>query len=470
MESVHEFEAKLVTAVDARRRELDSRQLTRLNKDLQMMVTASNTISSALAKKSVFHNSSIRYDEIIDDIVPPSLDSIPEDREKIYVVGTRFGQYIAMLEYAVQHYQFSCVFLTPPRISKLNALLQSFNWDSFNVSSENPNTRAFAEIVQDFKRCGDKFAIGVVVDSVSQLATTLSSALKALKVLSAFQREAYKLEVRTSVLPRTGLREDAPPSNDSLKTIKKAFGQSMHGAPFYTDLIKEILEENSGENAASKREDALFRLESEDQSQKKKKAEVQEDYRAWLIDAIRALGGASQQLVAIVNKLSENLKIYQDSQVTFFSKVKDLFRAAFNMPTKEVEITINVTNPANQKVKRETIQFNSFIETLKKRAQLFNAFTVKNSAVRQKLTQMTDQQIFDTLSASISDINTILRQCVGIDEFFKTAVNDETKSRIKGIKIEISAIQNTIHKANRLRADYSARIEEKEQLKRLGIG
>ena len=471
MESVQEFESNLAAAVNTRRRELDSRQLPQLNKDLQMMVTASNTVSTALAKKSVFHNSSIRYDDAINDIVPPSTDSIPGGTEKIYVVGTRFGQYIAMLEYVLQHYQFNTTFLTPQRISKLNALLQSFNWDALNVTSENPNTRAFAEIVQEFKRCGDTFAISIVTNSLSQLSTTQASCTKDIKIISAFQREAYKLEVRTNVIPRAGLPATAPPSNDTIKTIKKAFSQAMRNAPFYTDLIKEILEENNGANASTKRDEALGRLEMEAQSQKKKKAAPkEEDYRAILVNAIRALGAASQQLALIVTKLNENLKTYQDSRTTFFSKVKDAFRRAFKLPAKEVEITITVISPTSQTQKRETIQFNAFIETLRRKARLLNGFAASEAAVWQKLNQMNDQKLLDVLSETISEISGILRQCSGIDEFFKAAVKDAAKSKIKGIKIEISTIENTIHKVKKLQADYSSKIEEQQQLKRLGIG
>lgn len=470
MESVQEFETRLSAAVNSKRKELDSRQLPQLSKDLQMMLTASNTVSQALAKKSVFHNSSIRYDDKIDDIVPPSSEYIPEGREKIYVIGTRFGQYIAMLEHVVQHYQFNTVFLTPPRISKLTALLRTFEWNNLSTSSENLNTRAFAEVIQEFKRSGDSFAINIVTNSITQLAEQFSASIKTLKNLSAFQREAYKLNVRSSIMPKVGLPEGAPPDNDSLKAIKKVFAQHMHGAPFYTDLIKEILSENSGPSSDARREDVLARLNAEDEAQKRKKQDAQVDYRAMLVDALRVLGTSAQQLVLIINRLSENLRIYQASQETFFSKLKELFRIAFKMPAKEVVFTINIVNPAGQGVKRETIHFNSFTETLKKKARLMNAFSDRASPAWRKLDAMTDQQLFDVLSSNISDMNTILKQCGGVDEYFKSEAKGDAKGKTRGIKIEMSAIQNTIHKANKLRAEYAGQVEEKEQLKRLGIG
>ena len=470
MESVQEFESKLASAVSVRRKELDSRQMPQLNKDLQMMFTASNTVSEVLTKKSVFHDSSIRYDDKIDDITPPPADHIPEGREKIYVVGSRFGQYIAMLEYAVQHYQFSTVFLTPPRISKLNALLRTFEWSALSTSSENLNTRAFAEVIQEFKRSGDNLAINIVTNSITQLGAALSSVTKALKQLSAFQREAYKLDVRSKVIPKAGISAGAAPDNDSLKAIKKAFAQAMPGAPFYTALIQEILSENSGSDAAQRREEAIKHLSADDGAQKKEKTEQKVDQRASLVDALRALGASSPQLALIVNRLGENLRIYQASQETLFSKIKKAFRTAFKLPDKEIVFDINVTNPATQGIKRETINYTKFVDGLKKKARLMNALSDRTAGVWQKLGEMTDQQLFDLLSSNITEMNNILKQCSGIDEFFKTYAKGDAKGKIRGIKIEISTIENSIHRANKLRADYAGQVEEREQLKRLGIG
>ncbi|MCL2759776.1 MAG: hypothetical protein FWD22_06145, partial [Treponema sp.] len=42
------------------------------------------------------------------------------------------------------------------------------------------------------------------------------------------------------------------------------------------------------------------------------------------------------------------------------------------------------------------------------------------------------------------------------------------RSKIKGIKPELSALKNTFVKANQIRYDYSAQKEEEEQMKRLG--
>ncbi len=470
MEGLKEFEAKLNQAVREKRQELDLTILPQLKRDLQTMLSYCSAISIALVRKSIFHDSSMHYEAAIEGIVPPSLEFIPEGRGKQYTIASRFGQYMSMLSYAVQRYQFSCVFLTPKRISKLEELLRSFDWDALDTISANANTRVFAEIVNDFKRTGDSFSLGVVSGNLSQLSALLPSVLDTLKILSDFQRESYKLEVRTSAIPRAGIPESGASDKAIIEAIKRVFPNTMHGAPFYTDLIKEIIAENTGANATELRKKALLAVRTEaEKLQKDKKEDIEEDYRIIVVTGIKILGSTSQQLLLIINKLSENLKVFQAANVSLFSTLMELFRKAFNLPAKEVEIAVTLVDPVSQAQTKEVIAFNKFMDMLKRKAQLLSGFDTRGSSVWKKLDAMPDQQLFSLLSSTISEMNGIVRQCDGIDEFFKAAAKGPAKSRIRGIKIEISAVKNAIAKANRIRANYAARVEERDQLKKLGI-
>lgn len=466
MEGIQDFETKVRHAVSAARQELDSTLLPRMQKDIMLMSSACNTVLSALIKKSIFHNSSARYTDQVEEIIPPSKEPFNE-KERVFVLGSRFGQYLAMLDFAAQYYQFNCSSLTPSKIAKLNDLFKSFNWDSLLLSSDNPNTSCFAEIMQNFRKCGDSLAINIVSDGISQLSRTLSSVMRTLKTVSDYHREDYKLSIRENVLPKVDVPGDPPDVDEWLKAVKKAFAQTMKGQPFYTDLIKEIFYENYGPDVEHRRAEVLSKFEKAAKQETVEEPAI--DYRAQLVDGIKTLGGTSAHIQALAGKLAENQKIMQAAQMTFFKKLKDLFRRAFGLPPAEYEITIVLTDPATQIKKRETVNLNFFIDNLKRKARLFSGFSTKNSVVWQKLDPMTDTQLLDVLSRNLSEINALMRQCGGVDEYFKTQAKGEAKSKIKGVKIELSTIKNIVLKVNKIRADYSARIEEEEQLKRLGI-
>ena len=56
-----------------------------------------------------------------------------------------------------------------------------------------------------------------------------------------------------------------------------------------------------------------------------------------------------------------------------------------------------------------------------------------------------------------------------LDDFFKSAAAPINKSKIKGLKIDITTLKNSIVKANQQRVEYTSYIEEEAQMKRLGI-
>ena len=81
---------------------------------------------------------------------------------------------------------------------------------------------------------------------------------------------------------------------------------------------------------------------------------------------------------------------------------------------------------------------------------------------------MSNESLLALLTKYISECNELLKQMSGLDEFFKT-VKPEFRTKIRGIKIEITTITNSVLKANQYRAQYSALTEEAEQMRKLGI-
>ena len=63
----------------------------------------------------------------------------------------------------------------------------------------------------------------------------------------------------------------------------------------------------------------------------------------------------------------------------------------------------------------------------------------------------------------------LITQFIAIDNYFKTTATPETRQHIKGLKIEITSLKNTIISTNQHRVDYISFIEEQEQMKKLGI-
>ena len=86
-----------------------------------------------------------------------------------------------------------------------------------------------------------------------------------------------------------------------------------------------------------------------------------------------------------------------------------------------------------------------------------------------KLEQMQDEQLISFLERNIRDLQTIHKTLTTLDEYFKSEVDKEDRDKVKGIKPELATIKNAIVRANSKRHEYTAKKEEEEQLKRLGV-
>ena len=82
---------------------------------------------------------------------------------------------------------------------------------------------------------------------------------------------------------------------------------------------------------------------------------------------------------------------------------------------------------------------------------------------------MQEEQLAGFLDKNIRELQSLHKTLSALDDFFKAEVDREDREKIKGIKPELGGIKNAILRANSKRHEYSARKEEEEQLKRLGV-
>ncbi len=469
MEQNNSFTDALFQAVMEKQQAFDAVYLPKLLEEFRVSHSATKTIRTVLIKKGVFHDDPFRYDSKIQDIQVPS-DEAFADAEKAPVIGRRLSEYEAMLDYLNNYYQFTCDFLTPDKLTKLAALTHTFNWEAFSNNSNKPNTRALSELTSVVRTGTDPLSISIMNDALRQLSKSSIAIAKGLKALAEFHRERYKLTVRKMVMPGVILNAERLFSGgltEAMREIKKSFAASMRDQPFYTELIEEILKEDYSPDHAVLQQELLSRLASGKNGEKGHNAE--ENLKPALLDGIRTLGSASPQLEEITNKIQDNHHVLMTLEKGFMQKLAALFRKAFNIPEEELEIYINIVDPTTLTAKRETIIWSEFIEELKKKTRIYTGFAVRTSASYLKIESMEEQQIFDLLTRNLAEIGTLTKQLAGLDEYFKVTVPSDARDRIRGIKIELSAIKNNLVKANQCRAEYSSLLEEQQQLKKLGI-
>lgn len=470
MEETKNFNETLFAAILERQQLFDSVFLPKLLEEYRICQSAAKTLLTVFLKKGIFHDDPYKYDSKITDIeIPP--DEPFADSDRATMVGRRLSQYESMLDYMGNYYRFNCDFLTSERINRLVAFNKSFMWEAFSTTSSKPNTKGLADLATTIRNGNDPLSISIVNDSLNQLAKSSATITKTLKSLTDFHRERYKAAVRKLVMPSVQIRGESVSAGtgtgEAVREIKKSFAVNMKDYPFYSELIAEIVNEDFSPEKERLRAEALARISGG--KPEAAKATQEESLKSTLLNGVRTLGGVSPQLDQIAKKLQENQAAIVSTEKGFMQKLVAAFRKAFNLPEETREIVINSVDPVTQAAKRESIDFVPFIEDLRRRARVYTGFTVRTSPAWQKIESMQEQQILDLLTRYVAELNGTLKQCAGLDDYFKQTADAEIREHIHGIKVEISAIRNTLVKANQYRAEYTSQVEEQQQLKKLGI-
>jgi len=468
MAELKEFSKQIIEAVDAKSAWFDGEVLPQMLENYRLLHTCVKNLYEFLLKKSLIKADPYKLDKKISDIKAPDTSNF-SDNEKSGVVGMRISDYDSTLDFLCNYYKFSVSNLSIVNIKKLVDFNNVFYWNAFSVNSPKPNTRGLASLLNDANRGGDQISHSMTTDSISTAGKALTAINESLRNLTDFQRERYKAEVRKNVFEHPGF--DLAKASESVESemamIRKNFAATLGKTPFYNDLIDEICQEDNGKNKDELQQKTLAKLAVTKQETTKKQASV--NTKEMIMAAIRVLGAMVPQIDVVIGKLEENHDILESEHNSFWDKLKRAFKKAFNIEEKPLYYNITFIDESSDTRKSERVNYQTIVADLSNRSRRYAATSTKGSPAYQKLLSLDESKILDYVNDQIHECNKMLKIINALDDFFKNTANAENKSKIKGMKMETSALKNTIVKANQYRAEYSAYVEEEAQLKKLGI-
>ena len=468
METSDNFNKQLFELAEAKKNWYDTEEMIKILEEYRNLLGVVNNLINLLEKKGLIQPDPYKHDKKISDIAVP--DEIPFlDSERSMVIGARLSDFESMLDFICNIFKFSVATVSVERIKTLLALNNYFQWNSLVPNSAKPNTKGLAEIIHAIKMGTDTLSVSVLNETINYASKTVSRINGLLKELTDFQKEIYKIEIRKCIFEHPSYsHEKAQKSNqEALQQIRKLFPQVLGKKPFYSELIDELIQEEYSPEKEKFRETLLKKFEIS--SNKKEEKKIQINTKELLMDAVRALGAAAPLFEQIVQKVDENHKVLQSEHNGFLDKLLALLRQAFNRPEKPVVYTVTVTEPLTQSRKQEDINYQDFITDINRRRRTYNSFSVKKAPGYVKIENQTEKAIQEYLAKQISECNRLMQLLAALDEYFKSAPAIENRPKIKGLKMELTSLKNCIVKTNQRKAEYTALIEEEEQLKKLGI-
>jgi len=437
---------------------LERTEMGKLKDDLRVFQSSFASLYNIYLKKKLIDEDPYKQETKISELEVPESGAFNEAK-RIEQLSIRLSNFDSQLDFLVNFYQLGVDFLNLERIKRIVGLVRYIDWVSFTPDAQTLMTKAVAEMTNLSKQGVDTLTLSIIGEGLTRLSKMTASIMNTLKNLNSYYRESYKLNVRQNVT------QDMTAGDATLENIRKKMPSVLPGTPFYKELVEEIIKEDYTKSGPDLRDTILNSLRVVEEKPKAAKAAV--NYKNILLDGIQVIGGASNSLNEICMKLDENQSVLESRKKGFFAVIKELIRQITNAEPEEVIYTVEYIDSTKGTPVKEKISFHRFREDLDKKIKILASF-VRGPAYN-KLAAMTEEQIISYLEKNIRDVQFLHKTLSALDDFFKANAAPDDREKIKGIKPELSALKNSIVKANQLRYEYSAQKEEEDQMKRLGI-
>ena len=455
----NDYQKLLLDALKARADWLEKSELPKMKEELRAYHTGFASLYNIYLKKGLINEDPYKQEAKIGELEVPLATSFME-AERLDQLTQRLANYDNQLDFLVNFYQFSPEFLTLDRIKRIVGLVKYIDWLHLSPDSMSPMTKAAADMTNQIKTGSDPLTMSVITESLASLNRSYNPIMGYLKLLTDYQKEVYKLDLRD--ITNEMSRGDAA----NLQQIRKKFLSVKSGSPFYSELVEEVIKEDTSSEGPALRETVLKKLKVAGEKQKTLKVQV--SFRNVLTEGIQILGGTAQTFSTILTKLDENQTILENEKKGFFDKIKKLMQQVFNREPEPVIYEVEYMDPIKNIPVKENVNFLSFRNDLERKIRTLMPMAIRGGG-GSKLDSLQEEQLVGFLERNIREVQSLHKIITALDEFFKAGAGKESREKIRGVKPELATIKNAIVRANSKRHEYSAQKEEEEQLKRLGV-
>ncbi|MDR3302104.1 MAG: hypothetical protein LBT01_06210 [Spirochaetaceae bacterium] len=464
MSEQNDYLARLGAALDARQSWLERTDMPKLKEDFRAFLTALMTLYSSFVKKGYITDDPYRSDAKTDDLKVPDTGPLTENNKRDQI-GQRMSNLSKELDYLVAFYSFSIEHFTQSKIKIMMGLVGYINWLRLSPDSDSPITQAMNTIITEARNSGlDPVSRTTLNEAVVRLGSCTTSIAGHLKLISEFNREKFKYDLRAKVTA------SMTQASAKIPEIKKRFMSACPGQPFSGDLAEELIREDYSPRAAELQEAVLKKLAVADEKPKVVKQAV--NYKLYLIEALNALGSTHLTFAEISQKIAANHEIITSKKRGFFDALKKVLAQMSNKEPEpfiyELEYPGANTGKGGSGIRKEKLNYNSFTGEIEKLSKILQALAANGSA-QTKLEGMEEEQLAEFYQRYMKEI-LVLHKTLGVlDEYFKANIDKTDKGKVRGIKPELGALKNATLRASEKFAEYNAVKEEEAQFKKLGI-
>lgn len=462
------FESELRAALDARREYIIETTIPKLKSLFREMRSSFEAIHNVLKKKGNLKEDPYKYEERLNELdTPPDTPFL--DNERDTVLSTRMAQYQTRLEYITDYYDFTYEHLDLRKLKELVKFVKYIKWRNLSETATQPTTRVLAEQVMKIKRGSDPLSANIMSDAQEQMNRIAGGMEAALKEITNLAREEYKLQLREVIFADGAAPIDPAPAaiDAAANKVKALLPKRLPGVPFARELVLEIFTENSEDGGAAARQALLDSLRIPKQAAPAKKAGP--DLRAILIDAVRTVAQSSRPLEEVVRKLNDNSIVMESRKLTFGEMLRRIFERMRGNDSEEHVYPIEYMDDATNTRSHEDLSFESFIHALSKRSKRYAGLMSRTGSAAAKLEALDEERLLRFVMSDIQELTQILKQVEALDTYFRAEVSREQRQQLRGVNVELTTMREHLTRGRKRAHEYVAKMEEIEQLRKLGI-
>lgn len=466
MQDNQNFTDKLNSALYEKAQWFNKVQLPKMLEHYRLLHTCAKNIFNILESKALITSDPYKLDKKISNITIPE-DTPFMDSDKARILGSRFSDYESMLDFICTYFDFSVENIDLTNIKNLNDFNNAFQWTKCSKDNQKINTKNIAMLIEQAKQNTSVLIQNTLNDAVAKSSSSIIEITKILKELTDYQKEAYKAKIRLDVIEHPSFNKEIASSSPEaeLAEIKKVYSKVIAKKTIYHELIAEIVKEDHDQNKIAIQNKILEKLKIVNKVQEKKENKI--DPKVYLIEGVKTISSLANEYKLIAEKLEENYNLLENTNKSFFDKFKAFLRKAFNLPNPKVFYTITITNENTQAKTVQNIDILQFISNITKKSNFYFTLQNRSSIEYKKINTSSQENLLVFLNKQISENQEFYLNLVGLDDYFKSKSTD--KAKIKGLKMNLLTIKNSLINTNKHRGEYTSLIEETEQLKKLGI-
>jgi len=468
MNNSPEFLLELSDAYDAKLQDIDKHLCSSLKENFQLFLANFRAIYDLFIQKGILKEDPYKNERHLSDIHAPE-DPVLNDSEMDTQLPILLSEYDNIMDFLVNYTPISAENLNLKRIKILTSIVKYIDWSHLVVTNNKTMTRGTAALAEKIRLGNDSMASGSLQSAHNKMDQLTKEIMKQLKNLADFKREEYKLLIRQRIISPQNVFNSISSKEDFTRQVKSHFSRALNGEAFYPELVQELFSELY-EQTEEELRNTLMPLFAVDEKKKKQGSSGPKfNLRDILMDGLRNLGTASRHLDEGILKLIENNETLKSRPKSFMQRFK-LWIVSLSSSGKQTEFLEIELVDLNTSVKRlEKLEFISFCSNVQRKARYLTSLLVKTSSNYVKLETAQDDQIYELLERNLSELKSFYDYMDALDTYFKSEAQPSERNRLKGIKVELGNIKNSISLVNQKMHEFIAKRDELEQLKKLGI-